>query len=81
MLKDLLHSAIHHCTELKYIMTPLGAYHYMNILWTYVSALNLIYESQANNHGLVLLLDLLYHRYFQIFHLFCCVKMKTYLNH
>ena len=42
-------------------MTTLSAYYDMNILWTYVSAPNLLWESQANNHRFVPLFDLLYH--------------------
>ena len=45
-------------------MTTLSAYYDMNILWTYVSALNLLWEYQANIHRFVPLFDLLYHRYF-----------------
>ena len=36
----------------------------MNILWTYVSALNFLWEPQANNHRFFPLYDLLYNRYF-----------------
>ena len=41
----------------------MGSEHIMVILWAYVSALNLLWESQANNHRFVSLFDL-YHRYF-----------------
>ena len=38
--------------------------HTMNILWTYVSALNLLQESHVHYHRFVPLFDLLYHRCF-----------------
>ena len=64
LFQGLFHSAIYHCTQLKQITTILSAYYDMNILLTYVSALNLLWESQANNHRFVPLFDLLCHCYF-----------------
>ena len=37
----------------------------MSILWTYVSAINLLLESQAYYHRFVPFFDLLYHRFFR----------------
>ena len=65
VLKTLFHLAIYHCSQLKQIATILSAYYDMNILWAYVSALNFLWESQANNPRFVLLFDLLYHCYFR----------------
>ena len=39
-------------------------YEHIMILWTYVPALNFLWESQANNYRLAPLFDLLYHCYF-----------------
>ena len=64
LFQGLFHSAVYHWTQLKQIATTLSAYYDMNILWAYVSALNFLWESQANDHRFVLLFDLLYHRYF-----------------
>ena len=65
LFQGLFHSAICYCTQLKQITTTLNAYYDMNILWAYVSALNFLWESQANNPRFVLLFDLLYHCYFR----------------
>ena len=81
LFQGLFHSAIYHCTQLKQIRTTLSAYYDINELSAYGSALNLLWESQANNHRFVLLFDLLYHCYFPDFNIFCCVRTKTYLNH
>ena len=62
LFQGLFHSAI--CTQLKQSTTTLSAYYDMNILQAYVSALNLLWESEANNHRFVSLFDLLYHGYF-----------------
>ena len=67
LFQDLFHSAIYHCTQLKQVTTILSAYYDMNILWAYVSALNLLLESQTSNHRFISLFDLLYHRYFPEF--------------
>ena len=64
IFQGLFYSVIYHCTQLKQIATTLSAYYDMNKLWAYVSALNLLWESQANNHCFVSLFDLLYHCYF-----------------
>ena len=40
--KGLFHSAISHRTQLKQITTTLSAYYDMNILFAYVSSLNLL---------------------------------------
>ena len=64
LFQDLFHLAIYHCTQLKKIATSLNAYYDINILWTYVLSLNLLWESQTNNHRFIPLFDLLYHRYF-----------------
>ena len=64
LFEGLFHLAICQCIKLKQITTTLSAYYDMNIVWAYVLALNMLWESQANNPRFVSLFDLLYHRYF-----------------
>ena len=63
LFQGLFHSTIYRYTQLKQITTTSSAYYDMNILWAYVSTLNFLWESQANNHRFVSLFDLLYHRF------------------
>ena len=55
----------------------------MNILWTYVSALNLLWGSQAYNQRFDPLSDLLYHCYFPEINpfLLCHCQNENYVNH
>ena len=76
LLKTLFHLAIYHCSQFKQITTILSAYYDMNILWAYVSALNLLLKSQANNHRFVSSFDLLYHRYHRDLIFFAVPKRK-----
>ena len=82
LFQGVFHLAISHCTQWKQITTILSAYYDVNILRAYFSALNLLLETQVNNHHFALLFVICHIiAISQRFNLFCPVRTKTYLNH